>query len=313
MSSLSRRSVIKRFALGTIPMVLPGMLSARLQVPVRPVTFGVITDVHIGFVPGAEERLRTFLDVMKKVKPDGLIQMGDFAYPDARYQSQVDMFNAASEHTIHAIGNHELDHGLTRDDAMKSWGIPGYYYAQEVGGVKIVVLDGNDQGSPTYGTHGGYHSYIGPSQQAWLENELSEAKQPVLIVSHQPLAGVGALDNAKDMQELLSKYKDKIMLALNGHAHIDQHVEVGGVNYLHINSASYFWLGGKARLAPYKDALFTTLKIDMEAGSISVEACRSRWAKSSPEETGYFEAGKNVHKRGLVKPEISGRLIEWSS
>ncbi|MFD2159675.1 metallophosphoesterase family protein [Rubritalea tangerina] len=273
----------------------------------KSITLGIITDVHIGFVSEAEKRLDAFLKEMKKERPDALVQLGDFAFPNAKYQAHADRFNAAHEHTIHAIGNHELDHGLTRDSAVKAWGIPGYYYSKEVEGIKIIVLDGNDRGSPTYSSHGGYHSYIGPEQQAWLKKELDAAEQPVLIASHQPLAGTIAVDNAQEMQELLSHYQDKILLCINGHSHVDQQLEVKGIHYLHINSASYYWLGGRVRLATYKDPLFTTMTIDPKAATITLKGVKSSWAKGTPEDAGYFKDGKHADKKDIVRPEIRAR------
>jgi len=303
----TRRSVIKTLVFTTASFAIPSSLQAKVSKLNKVIKLGIITDVHIGFVPKSEQRLSRFLEEMKKVKPDALIQMGDFAYPNKKHQPYVNQFNKAHKVTIHAIGNHELDQGLTRDDAVKSWGIPGYYYSKVVEGIKVIVLDGNDRGSPTYKNHSGYHSYIGQEQQEWLKKELESATQPVLVVSHQPLAGAGTVDNAKEMQQLLSQYKDKILLAMNGHAHVDQHLQIDGVNYLHINSASYFWLGGKVRLAPYKDPLFTTMTIDPNTATISLTGVVSTWAKGTPEDAGYFKDGKHADKKDIVHPRISAR------
>lgn len=290
-------------------ITLSPSLQAQIKKLPRSIKLGVITDTHIGFVSDAEKRLMAFLREMKKVRPDGLIQMGDFAHPNKKHQKYVDRFNKAHKNVIHAIGNHELDHGLTREDAKKSWGIPGYYYSKDIEGIKVIVLDGNDRGSPTYKSHGGYHSYIGKEQQEWLSKELEAAESPVLIISHQPLAGRIAVDNAEEMQKLLLPHQDKILLCLNGHSHVDQHLEINGINYLHINSASYYWLGGKVRLAPYKDPLFTTMTIDSKKGTISFTSSISKWAKGTPEDAGYFKDGKNKDLKEIVVPKISARTF----
>ncbi|MGC6459828.1 MAG: metallophosphoesterase family protein, partial [Akkermansiaceae bacterium] len=185
-------------------------------------------------------------------------------------------------------------------------GIPGYYYSTEVKGLKIIVLDGNDRGSPTYQTHGGYHSYIGKEQQEWLRKELTTANKPILIISHQPLAGRGAVDNAEEMQKILVSHRDKILLCLNGHSHIDQLLTIDGINYLHVNSASYYWLGGKIRTAFYRDPLFTIMTLDKESGEISFTAADSVWSNGSPEEVGYFEKNKDLLRlKKHITPKIS--------
>ena len=310
----TRRQSLKSTFCAAVGWSLSPQIASAIQKLPRSLKFGIITDVHIGFIKDAPSRFAAFEKAMRTLRPDGVIQMGDFAYPQERHQKYVDTFNGLTDHPIHAIGNHELDHKLTREDAKKSWGIPGYYYSKEVGGTKIIVLDGNDRGSPTYGTHGGYHSYVGDEQRQWLKKELEAADQPVLIVSHQPLAGGSAVDNAKEMQALLAPHQDKILVCLNGHSHIDQHVTIGGIDYLHINSASYFWLGGKVRTAFYRDPLFTTMTIDKDAGTIAFSACKSAWSNGTPEDAGYFERlpEKLALKQHIV-PQISARQITRTS
>lgn len=303
----NRRTAIATILGAGASIALPPVLRARVKALDSTVKFGVITDTHIGFVPKAEERLSAFLREMRMVGPDGLIQMGDFAHPNEKNQEHVDRFNKASQHPIHAIGNHELDHGLTREDARDSWGIPGFYYSKKVMGIQVIVLDGNDKGSPTYASHGGYHSYIGDSQRHWLKEELEAAECPVLIISHQPLAGRIAIDNAKEVQALISLHRDRILVCLNGHSHVDQHLEIEGVNYVHVNSASYYWLGGKVRLATYRDPLFTTMTIDAEAGTVSFSGVNSEWAGGTPEDAGYFKDGENEELKPIVQPRISER------
>ena len=90
------------------------------------------------------------------------------------------------------------------------------YYRHDIGALRLLVLDGNDEGSPSY--DGGYHSYVGPVQQEWLAAELASTTKPVLILSHQPLAGAWAIDNAETIQKLLSQYQSKVILCLNGHS-----------------------------------------------------------------------------------------------
>ncbi|MFC4993187.1 metallophosphoesterase family protein [Rubritalea tangerina] len=304
----TRRNSLKLIAAGTTSIFLPSALQAKVAKLPKAVAFGLIADPHIGFVDDAPTRLEAFLETMKSVKPDALIQLGDFATPDAKQQPHIDKFNQAQEHTLHVMGNHDLDHRKTREDVLKSWGMPATYYTQEISGIKIIVLDGNEKGSPTHHTHGGYPSYIGPKQQTWLKKELSDATTPVLIVSHQPLAGDGAVDNAKEMQSILSSHKDKILLAINGHSHLDSHHEIDDIHYLHINSASYFWLGGKVRLAKYKDPLFTTLRINPTKGTITLDAKKSTWLKDIKNVDDLLTKNKQ-NLKGRVHPSISAQHL----
>lgn len=304
-----RRDVLKTLAFTTAGLPLSSRAISEIQKLPRTINLGLISDPHIGFVDGAETRLTAFLEAMNKQKPNALIQLGDFAYPNSKCSPSIDAFNKAHEHVFHTIGNHDIkDHGLTREDCKKLWGIPAPYYDQVLDGLHLIVLDGNEEGSPTH--NGGYPSYIGKKQQSWLTERLQKSSHPVLIISHQPLAGEAAVDNAREMQTLLNKFSDKIILCINGHSHLDQHLTIEGISYLHINSASYFWLGGKVRLAEYKDPLFATLSIDPNKGEITINGVISTWKNGTPEDVSYFQ-NKKAGLKEIVTPRISDRTIKF--
>ena len=245
---------------------------------------------------------------MKIVKPDGLLQLGDFAHPHEKHQKLADLFNRGAKHTIHAIGNHDLDHGHTKEQCVKSWGMPGRYYTKDIEGLRLIVLDGNDKGSPTYSKHGGYHSYVAPEQQKWLQKQLEESDMPIMVVSHQPLAGRIEIDNAKEIRKIISAQSDKVILCMNGHSHVDQQLSIDGVTYLHINSASYYWLGGKVRTAKYKDPLYAEMIIDPKKKEIRIKGISSDWLMGTPDDVGYFK-GDNAKLKENVVPKIRDRKL----
>lgn len=307
---ITRRTAMKAMTLGCTTLSLPLAARASVRKLKRSIKLGLIADPHIGFVKGAPDRLADFLKAMKKEKPDALLQLGDFAYSNKENKPHIDAFNAAHEVTLHTIGNHDIrDKGLKREDCIRMWGISAPYYTHDVDGVRLIVLDGNDPGSPTH--KGGYPSYIGKKQQAWLKQQLNTTDKPVLIVSHQPLAGWAEVDNAREIRMLLAGYRDRIMLCINGHSHCDQFLTIDGLSYLHINSASYKWLGGKVRLVEYQDALFATLTLDPKKGEIKVKGVQSKWKSRSPEDVKYFEKdkGKFAKYREVTVPMISNRTI----
>ncbi len=301
---LTRRTFCSQlFAVGAT-LVLKDSIIKYWGTDNKVIKLGVIADLHGGFAIDAGRRLDTFLKVMKPEKCDALLQLGDFAFPDKQHQAFADKFNAACETTVHVIGNHEFDHDLNRADCIRAWGIPGGYYRRDVGTLRILVLDGNEAGSPDY--KGGYHSYIGEKQRTWLKHELQIADRPVLILSHQPLAGEWPVDNAEQIQKLIGRHQDKVIACLNGHSHIDSLVHVDNVAYLHINSASYFWVGGEARTAYYKDPLFTMLTIDPATAEMTVQSRSTEWRDRSPEELSYFDRDSAPSKE-KVTPQIRGR------
>ena len=178
---------------------------------------------------------------MRREKPHATVQLGDFALPKPENQEVVDLFNQSSAMPLHVIGNHDMDNGHTKAQCLAAWGMPARYYAKDVQGIRLLILDGNETGSPRY--KGGYTSYIGPEQRAWLREELAQAKGPAIVISHQPLAGPLAVDDALEIQEILGEFADKVLLAINGHSHLDYLLRIRRVPYLHLNSASYYWVG----------------------------------------------------------------------
>lgn len=316
---MNRRHFSRSITLGGFGFPLSVKSMDTLDSLAQKISLGVIADLHVDLIPDGAERLDSFLDEMTKNKPDALIQMGDFAFAKESNQKIVDRFNKAHEIALHVIGNHDTDGGLSMEHVLKSWGMKGPYFHHIVEGLHLVVLNANEKGSVKH--KGGYPKFIGKSQVAWLEETLSSLEGPVVIISHQPIAGPYAIDNAVEIQKILSKHSDKVVLAMNGHTHIDLLTELGGVPYLHINSASYHWLGPKYAhesypaevhakhsalkyTSPYREALFTTLTFEPKNRQIIVEKRVTQWVGKSPK-----ELGLKREPEGAVIPEIRGRVI----
>ncbi len=323
-NNLSRRHFISTTVTACITLNIPAAALPAVKKMKDAVKIGLIADLHQDVMHDGPQRLSAFLDHMKANKPDAIMQMGDFAYPGDKNKVVIDMFNAAHKNRMHVIGNHDTDSGYSKEQCISYWGMPSRYYAQKVGGTWFLVLDGNDKGSPTH--KGGYASYINPEQTAWLKAKLKEIQEPVIIVSHQPLAGTMAVDNAAEIQEILSSASDKILLAINGHTHINALLRVKHIPYLHINSASYFWVGDRfmhnsyaeavhkeypwiSRTCPYKESLFATLTVDPATNNIVIEGKRSEWMGASPAELGYNELDMLTVGEEIA-PVISDRNIE---
>ena len=86
---------------------------------------------------------------------------------------------------------------------------------------------------------------------------------------------------------------------------------VDDISYLHINSASYYWLGGKVKRAEYKDSLFASLSFDPSKGEVTITGTKSEWKKGTPEDVNYFK-GKYANLKGAVAPQITDRVIKRS-
>jgi calcineurin-like phosphoesterase family protein len=324
---LTRRDFLRQAMAASMVFAIPDRAIGHTGRMRKTVRLGMISDLHHDIMHDGLLRMRAFVDAQSETKPDAIIQLGDFAYPNENNREVIDVFNHAHERTFHVIGNHDTDAGHTKQQCLDVWGMDNRYYAREINGIWLLVLDGNDEGSPTY--TGGYASYIGEEQRMWLKDQLAALDGPVLVFSHQPLAGTLAVDNAAEIREILRKASDKVLMAINGHSHIDSFLCIDGINYLHINSASYVWVGGAfqhlsysedvherypwiAYTCPYRDPLFAQLTIDPKTRTMSLAGRRSMWVGPSPAELGAHNDSDPGYNLEIV-PQIRDREIIWTS
>ena len=318
----SRRNFFRTTGIAAISIILPRRVMACLERIKKPIKLGMIADLHQDVMHDGPARLKVFLDAMKEEKPDALVQLGDFAYPTKKNDGVKKAFEKAHPRTLHVLGNHEIDGGHSFDKVAELWGMKGRYYTENVNGLDLVVLDANEKPK---NHKGGYPAHIGEKQLKWLAKQLKTLKGPILIISHQPLAGPSSIDNAKEVQALLNSAADKVLLAVNGHTHIDHVARAGKLSCLHVNSASYKWVGGSHRnksypakvhssfrwveyTCPYRDSLFTTLTIDPESGRIDVKGRESQWVGKSPSQLG-IAAKPDLTDGKEICPKIRSRQL----
>jgi hypothetical protein len=146
-----------------------------------------------------------------------------------------------------------------------------------------------------------------------------------MVVCHQPLAGASAVNNADEIQTLLATAADKIILVINGHSHIDDVLRIKNVTYMHVNSASYQWVGGTYRhdsypkevhdkypwisyTCPYRDSVFATFTFDPQSQTIGVEGRHSEWVGKSPAELG-IDLDPNLTNGEEISPQIRNRQL----
>ncbi len=305
MSDVTRR----QFSLGALGAVasttvmshaLPGLAGEAGGGEIK---IGLIADIHHGVIHDGEMRLRTFIDRMNEVKPDFVMQMGDFCYPSDKYaKSFMAEWHRYKGEKYHVIGNHDMDHGFSREQVVKYWGMPAKYYSFEKGGYLFVVLDGNDK--KKVGKVGGYARYIGSEQRAWFKQVLKNANKPVICFSHQAIyESKWGVQNADEMLDIVKQHNKKsefkIVAWMNGHNHLDRHLVKDDVLYLEVNSASYQWMGGGFKhkafpehvhnsypylghVAAYKDPVYAILTIGN--GKMKVEGVKSEWVGPSARE-----------------------------
>jgi len=319
---LPRRDFIRATGVVATSILLPRQVMAALSKIKKPIKLGMIADLHQDVMHDGPARLKAFLDAMKEEKPDALVQLGDFAYPTKKNEVVTKAFEKAHPKALHVLGNHEIDGGHSFDQVAKLWGMKGRYYTENVNGLDLIVLDGNEKPK---NHKRGYPKYVGQEQLEWLAKQLKTLKGPILVISHQPLAGPGSIDNAGEVQALLNAAADKVLLAVNGHTHIDHVAKEGKLSYLHVNSASYKWVGGSHRnksypaevhsrfrwveyTCPYRDSLFATLTLDPDNGRIELKGRESQWVGKSPSQLA-IPTKYGLTNGKEICPKIRGRQL----
>lgn len=317
---MTRRNFLTTSAL---TLALPAWAADGARKPLR---FGVITDVHQDIMHDGVARITAFVTAMQQAKVDFIIQLGDFCVPHARNQAFIDAWNRFEGPRYHVLGNHDTDGGYKKETTRTFWGMPANYYAFDQGGIRFLVLDGNDPG----GKSRGYARFIGKEQQEWLRQEITNAKDPVIVCSHQPLESAGGIENQQEIRGLFGPVPEqgrrKVIACLSGHMHQDYVRSIDGIPHVQCNSASYVWLEGAkkaevypaavhqshphlARVAPYRDPLWAVVSIDSQAATLTLQGTRTEWVGEDPWQRGVAET---QYPRDIQRPAISDRSLGWN-
>ena len=287
---------------GAGSMLIPAVARAQGESAV----LGVIADLHHGLAPDALERLEEFMTAVGQRKPDAIIQLGDFNYATPESEPCMELWNSFSGPRFHVLGNHDMDFE-TKEAVVENWGMPHRYYDFEIGGFHVVVLDRNnlktDEGFVPYSKANFYvgarqRAYADPEQLEWLKGVLKASSKPVVVFAHQGLGHPRstALSN-RPIEQVFEAHNEQagwtqVVACLCGHHHIDRHIKKQGIDYLWINSASYYWVGSEyGSMAFYQGPLFTFMTLD-GGRSMTIESSATEWAAPSPQERGFPGAGE---------------------
>lgn len=285
---------------------------------------GIFSDIHLDLMPDGERRLKMFMEDMNIVKPDIIMQLGDFCSPHEKNTPYVKLVNSYGP-VYHVIGNHDTDYGFTFDQVVAFMKMKAPYYSFDAKGYHIVVLNGNDRPA---GDTSRWPSYIGREQLEWLEKDLHATRLPVLVFCHQGMdVNVpGGMTHASRVRVVLERANtlagfQKVQVVFSGHHHQDYHNTINGIHYLQINSMSYYWMGSEYRqlrytpeidqnypwvkdTAPYKDPIWAVLSI-YKNGKYELKGRSTSFLPPSPADMGMGMYDKIYP----VTPVISDRIF----
>jgi len=278
------------FLVGSAAVAVTRLIPLRPHVAKRPLKMAVITDVHHGLAPDSLARLKAFVDAVE-LRPDIdlVLQLGDFCHPEPESRDFLAQWRRIKQPKIHVLGNHDMDKG-DKALAMKNWGMPSRYGSVVHGGYRFVTLDLNhfkkdgqlvSYSNGNYFTDNATHNWADPEQLDWLAKELRDSKEPVVLLSHQPLgfAEPGQTIPPEQLEVLnIVKQSDSVLVSMFGHLHVDRLENYQGLPCYCVNSASYFWYEG---MQAYTKPLFAFMELSPR-GTLAVEGIRGEFKKDPP-------------------------------
>lgn len=308
---MKRRNFLKTTAIAGLLSGSAGSLAASSLSDENELmmSIGICADLHQDLITDGPQRLQGFIDEMNRIKPDFILQMGDFCEPKASNQVIMDTWNKFAGQKYHVIGNHDRDGGFSFDDVVKFWDSKGAHYSFDYKGYHFVVLNGNEKEADD--TYKGYPRSVGKEQRIWMEKDIEATALPTIIFCHQGIDN--DMDGVNEGNRLRIAFEDinkkagftKVQLVFSGHHHENYHNVYNGVHYVQINSISYQFSHPEAGydFIPSKEPIWAVVNI-YTYGLIKIKGKKSEYRdgltswKNAPD----YDAYPTV-------PEISDRVI----
>lgn len=270
--------------------------------------FGIFADLHHDLIKDGLQRVTAFIAEMKQLKPDFIVQMGDFCVPKPANKPVLDVYNSFEGAKHHVIGNHDTDGGFTHDQVVDFWNSKGKYYSFDLNAYHFVILNGNER--PPNDTSKAYPRSINRDQYNWLEQDLQATKLPVIIFCHQgidnDLDGINEGNLIRILFERINKQAgfQKVKAVFSGHHHEDYLNVYNGINYVQVNSISYQfgYTKDSYEYAHTKDPLWAVVTLYSD-GKIKIKG------KSSSYVNGVSQYAESNYKGYPTVPTISDRII----
>lgn len=286
------------------------------------ITFGIISDVHEDLQKDATARLQTFLDDARQKKPDFIIQLGDLCHSTGA-DKILGIWNSYENDKYSVFGNHDMDHAAKKEMIQK-YNMPAGHYYFDRGGVRFIVLDcaftrknGQlvDYDNGNYFVKGENRDLISDAQLRWIEEIIASCDYPCVIFSHQAFDEIGgSVPNREELRKVIrtaNKDKKRVIACICGHHHIDGHTVIDGVDYIQINSASYFWVEGNKKysngnMAEYEDAVYAFVTIYPKKKKIVIKGIQSEFKKPAPSAEDFSK-----EQFPYINAGISDRVIRY--
>lgn len=234
------------------------------------------------------EAHRRVIERVNQEVPDFILGTGDMVDDGARQEQWQTFFDVERELLADnvyfpSVGNHDRQgRGRTADTYRSFFSVPDNggdserYYAFSYANARILVLDSNS------------HSFSLTGQTAWIERELSAARQDprvrhVFVVMHHPPFSISLHGGQRDLRERWTPLFDKygVTAVFSGHDHVYQRAEKNGLRYFVTGGAGAPLYPRSPRASAVDKAAvlrferaYHYLRVSVSAGNVDVTAVR---------------------------------------
>ncbi len=322
----------------------------------KSIKFCVFADLHVQLTVNGEQNLTEILETCRKEDVDFVIQLGDFCMPEGNKKliedysvndRVIEMYKNFEKPSYHVIGNHDID-SCTKREILDYWCANDLnpYYSFDMKGYHFVVLDGNymkigdrfisyEKGNYYEHTYDETPAipFIDDKQLEWLREDLAKTPYPSILFSHQRLTPepLTAIRNFPDFKKVIDSAPNPVLLAVNGHEHMDVCEKIDNTWYYGLNAVGMQWITEDMEcterypkelydkfpyakfVVPYSKPLFAIITVD-ENGA-TVKGVEAEFVGPTPEEMGVYdkiEFYKRMtgHSR-FITPSIRDRYMSF--
>jgi alkaline phosphatase len=223
------------------------------EAKIKPITFGIVTDLHYADKPKAGSRcyrdsvakLEQCVTTLNENKLAFTIQIGDFIDKAPDRQTELGYlktirktFDEYKGEKYFVLGNHDLA-TLSKPEFLDNCGatIEKSFYSFDKAGFHFVVLDGNFLKDDTPYDSGNYNwtdTWIHAAQREWLADDLKQAAgRKTIVFVHQNLhdeKNAHGIKNAPLTRKVLEEARN-VLAVFQGHDHRGAYKQINGIHY----------------------------------------------------------------------------------
>ena len=232
------------------------------------IKFLAFADLHnaAGYYNHGAQRMQAIKDHAIAENVDMVLHCGDLTHgPSVQPEPSVlPICESLPMPLLHSFGNHECD-GDTYEDVLAAYHMENGYYYRDVKGFRFIAYDAHHMIH-----HGEFMHYsklnywhpphgirepetimdvLGEEQIRWIEQTIMDSPYPCILFGHHSwvrhISGLIPEERkaVKEMLRRVNKDKQRVMMVMCGHYHVDYMTIEDNVVFFELNSTSNYWHG----------------------------------------------------------------------